>query len=252
MVGIFITARLGSTRLSQKHLLEVAGRTFIEWLVARLQTEFRQEIEAKKVGIFITTSVRPENKQFNQIFKETGVTVFPGSDDNIPLRHLQCADHFGITHIISIDGDDILCSPHAARVVMNQLKNNAEMVHTSGLPLGMNVLGYRTAFLKLCLEQQEPGKLETGWGRIFPNEHIVDCPIPTVADGAKLRMTLDYKDDADFFSAVIDKTAPNILTMSDVDLIDTILLNDLYKINAGLNETYWKNFNEQKQAEQNN
>lgn len=35
MVGVFITARLGSTRLNEKHLIEVNGKPFIEWLVKR-------------------------------------------------------------------------------------------------------------------------------------------------------------------------------------------------------------------------
>src|SRR4051812_37434090 len=108
MTGILFIARLGSTRLSQKHLIEVEGKTFIEWLVERLHFEFSKEISAGTARLIICTSVAEENKKFEQLFAGTATTVFYGDDNNIPHRQMQCADAFGLDNIISIDGDDIL------------------------------------------------------------------------------------------------------------------------------------------------
>lgn len=110
MVGVFITARLGSTRLNEKHLIEVNGKPFIEWLVKRFLISFNTKIKRNDLKIFITTSTKIENNKLESIFDESEVKVFYGSDENIPLRHLECAILNNIDYIISIDGDDILCS----------------------------------------------------------------------------------------------------------------------------------------------
>ena len=49
MIGIFITARLGSTRLYQKHLIESEGKPMIKWLVDRYSIGFQNEIQDQKI-----------------------------------------------------------------------------------------------------------------------------------------------------------------------------------------------------------
>jgi spore coat polysaccharide biosynthesis protein SpsF (cytidylyltransferase family) len=61
MTGIFVTARLGSTRLPQKHLIDVHKRTFIEWLVGRYVYGFREEISRGEVKVVIVTSTERGN-----------------------------------------------------------------------------------------------------------------------------------------------------------------------------------------------
>lgn len=250
MVGIFITARLGSTRLNQKHLIEVGGKTFIEWLAERYLNQFKNEIKTREVRIFIVTSINPDNKKFSKIFKNTNVEVFYGSDNNIPLRHLECAEANGIKYIISVDGDDILCSTNAAREVVEKLKGNvSEMIQTKGLPLGMNVMGYKTAFLRTSLNKNSIGKLETGWSRIFNDDNIEIINLLGYEHGEKLRMTLDYLPDAAFFKTVISNIGSLIIEQSDLKLINIILENGWYKLNEDLNEEYWLNFKKQKESE---
>ena len=43
---------LGSTRLSQKHLIEIEGKPMIKWLVDRFDFGFKNEILEKKIKIF--------------------------------------------------------------------------------------------------------------------------------------------------------------------------------------------------------
>jgi len=251
MIGIFFTARLGSTRLAQKHLIDVGGRSFIQWLVGRYINEFDREIKENDVKIFITTSVDPLNKEFENVFLPEEVTVFYGSDANIPLRHLECATANDIEYIISVDGDDILCSSSAAKMVVEKLRAGSEMVQTKGLPLGMNVMGYRSSFLKSSLSGHSQVKLETGWGKIFDQNKIEVIEIPGFEKDNQLRMTLDYEDDASFFKTVIASIGNEILTISDKDLVDRININNWQKLNIGLNNIYWENFNKQKLEENN-
>ncbi|WP_333866590.1 cytidylyltransferase domain-containing protein [Sphingobacterium sp.] len=246
--GIFITARLGSTRLRQKHLIKVDGLTFLEWLLKRMESEFISELESNQAKIFITTSTKTENKRFED-FSGQHVEVFYGSDDNIPLRHLQCAQAHGIENIIAIDGDDILCSPTAARLVLNELISNRPIAKSMGLPLGMNVMGYKSEFLARALTNKMDKTLETGWGKIFDIEQCQNVIMTSQPSYESLRMTLDYEKDAVFFETTIKSLGKQILLLKDEDLIRHILSHGWNSINEKLNDEYWSNFNKQKNDE---
>lgn len=247
MIGVFITARLGSTRLIEKHLIQVNGKPFIKWLVERFLNVFKENIEKNELKIFITTSVKSENKKFELILDTNVVEIFYGSDENIPLRHLECAIENNIDYIISIDGDDILSSTEATKLVIQKLLNGSKMVQTSGLPLGMNVTGYSKDFLKQSLLGIENAKLETGWGKIFDNNEIDTIQLRKVTNIDKIRMTLDYEPDADFFKTVISKI--DVKNVSDDYLIESIIKNNWNEINIHLDDIYWSNFYKQKLEE---
>lgn len=247
MIGVFITARLGSTRLSEKHLIEVNGKTLIQYLTERFSIAFEERIKKNELKLFITTSVESENKKFETIFDPNEVTIFYGSDDNIPLRHLECAQQYDIDHIVSIDGDDILCSTEASQLVIDGLLKGSKMIYTTGLPLGMNISGYSKTFLENSLIGIESQKLETGWGRIFDKNEIEIVPLEFPEHIAKLRMTLDYEPDAAFFKKVISSI--DVLNVSDNVLINSIIENNWDQLNSHLDDIYWSNFNKQKEEE---
>jgi len=249
MVGIFITARLGSTRLSQKHLIEIEDKPMIKWLVDRFDFGFKNEILEKKIKIFITTSDKEENRLFETVFENSNVKIFYGSNSNIPLRHLQCAKAHNIDYILSVDGDDILCSIEASKIVIKKLLETGNLVKTIGLPLGMNVMGYSSLFLERSLDQNKIEKLETGWGKIFEEKDIITIEIENNLNCEKIRVTLDYNEDVLFFNSVITGIGNEINTISDKDLVEKIIINNWSIANENLIYTYWENFNKQKKAE---
>jgi spore coat polysaccharide biosynthesis protein SpsF len=251
MIGLLILARMGSNRLPQKHLIEANQRPLLYWLIKRFEHEFKKEIQNKKVCLAIATSEKPENKKFSISAENTICKIFQGSDDNIPLRLLQCAKHFNLTHIISIDGDDMLCSTHAARIVYEQMIKDSEHNYFSvfGLPLGMNLSGYSVSYLEESLNAQTDKKLETGWGRIFKNPAIWQKSLGNYDIMSDLRFTLDYQEDATFFCETINQLKEKIISISDEELIKFVKENQLYKINAFLKETYWNNYNSERQKE---
>ena len=59
--------------------------------------------------------------------------MFFGSDENIPLRHLECAVENNIDHIISIDGDDILSSTKATKNIIEKFKDIEICVFGTGI-----------------------------------------------------------------------------------------------------------------------
>ncbi|HXB41069.1 MAG TPA: hypothetical protein VNZ49_11040 [Bacteroidia bacterium] len=251
MIALLITARMGSSRLAQKHLKEANKKPLLYWLIKRYEYEFANEIKENKVCLVIAASEKPENKKFSVVTEGTSCKVIQGSDTNIPLRHLQCAKEVNATHIISIDGDDILCSKQAARVLYGQMmKDKVHNFFTAvGLPLGMNLSGYSTTYLKESLNAQSNKKLETGWGRIFRNPKTWSVTLGKYDIMGDLRFTLDYEEDAKFFCEVINHLKEKIISISDTELINFVQENKLFEINASLKDIYWENYNSEKQKE---
>lgn len=240
-IGILVTARMGSTRLSDKHLRDLAGRPALSWLIDRIATEFHSEITAGAASLYIATGNVGRNEAFSTLTHGTVVRMFFGADDNVPLRHLQAAQSHGFDAILSVDGDDIFCAPEAMRAVYDALLNDRPLAKTSGLPLGMNAWGYTVPTLAAALEGANPSLLETGWGRIFDGieAHNVRLSCP---DADLVRATLDYPQDLLFFDQCA-RSIPDWSTLSSVEFIQAILARKLHHINASVSDQYWENFN---------
>jgi spore coat polysaccharide biosynthesis protein SpsF len=240
MIVILITARLGSTRLPRKHLLLVNGKPILQHLIDAINREFLHEIDAGFVSVVIATSERPENREFKD--RLTACEVFFGSDGNIPLRHAQAAEAYVAQGIISVDGDDILCSPRAMRSVFWKLQEGEELVKTEGLPLGMNASGYSTALLRRALGAFEKSELlETGWGRVFEamTPFVIRFECESTED---LRFTLDYDEDFKFFSTLLHD--PEVATgmLDESGIVKLVRSRGLNLITRPVVDRYWDNF----------
>jgi spore coat polysaccharide biosynthesis protein SpsF len=243
---VLVTARLGSTRLKRKHLLEVNGRCLIQWLVDRIHEEFIPEIESGTLSVVIATSDEQENRSFEGI---EHCSVYFGSPNNIPLRHLQAARRYEAANIVSVDGDDILCSVSAMRRVYESLESGAEYVKTAGLPLGMNAMGYTADFLGRMIRLTDARQLETGWTRVFDGRSLETLEFDGVKDSPLFRFTLDYPCDFDFFKKIIEHFGEKVVTADDEEIVDYVIENEVFELNRSVAEEYWRNFNENLQKE---
>lgn len=240
-IGILVTARLGSSRLRRKHLLQVGGKSLMAYLLARITSEFAHEIEVGTVVTVISSSDEPENRDFER-FSASGIQVFYGAIDNIPLRHHQAAKALGLDAIVAVDGDDILCSVRAMRATYLLLLTGSQYVKTAGLPFGMNNFGYSTNFLAASLAGHQEDVLETGWGKIFSETAVTEIQISGPAPDDKLRFTLDYEEDYRFFSAVIEAIGPGIEKADEEEIVQVVEQNGLYHLNESIAQEYWANY----------
>jgi spore coat polysaccharide biosynthesis protein SpsF len=251
MIALLITARMGSSRLPRKHLTPANGKPLLYWLIRRLEHAFADELAEKRVAIAVATSDKPGNEKFAEVTAGTSCSVLHGSDNNIPLRHLQCARALGATHVISVDGDDILCSMRAARTLFEQIvgQPDKDLYNITGLPLGMNLSAYSTAYLEKSLERHGQQKLETGWGRIFTDPRTLNTSLGNYDIKGDLRFTLDYPQDAEFFCRLIAELGEKVITAGDEEIIETVQKNGFYKLNASLQEEYFANYYSERDKE---
>ncbi len=249
-IGIIITARLGSSRLARKHLMSVLGEPLLSVLIGRIRNEFALEIKKEQLTAIIATTSENENQAFEQ-FSNDVIKVFFGSKTNIPLRHRDCMNHHHLDACLAVDGDDILCSVAGMRLVYESLKSGSTFVATKGLPFGMNCVGYSKDFLSRSLMGHENAVLETGWGRIFTESKAQELLISGITNNDNLRFTLDYKEDYDFFASVIKYFDKRIAQITDLELVDTVIKNQMFEINRACSDQYWENFHKALEGERN-
>ena len=247
-IGLLVTARMGSTRLHDKHLKTLLGRPALSYLLECIENTFKKPILEGLAQVFIATGSASANTALG-IFSNDHVRLFHGDDDNIPLRHLQLAKTHSLDVIVSIDGDDLFCSPEAMHAVYEGLMQGEPLVKTTGYPFGMNAWGYSCAALEHAVSTQDHGLLETGWGRAFDaiEAKVIELGCP---DADKVRATLDYPLDLDFFSAVM-ALFPEWQTLSTPNFVSKIVAQDLHLINSSLHDVYWQNFHAQMNQEKN-
>ena len=239
-IGILITARLGSTRLPRKHLLPAAGKSYIQHLVDRLNFERSANLTGSDSLICIATSAEPMNLEFGSV---SGASVFYGDIRHIPLRHYQVALNHSLDAIVSVDGDDILCSPTAVRRVYEKLAAGESFVRTDGLALGLNAWGYHRDFLHAAITAHDLDECDTGWGAIFPEDQAVTLDLSSPTEHFDdLRFTLDYKPDNEFFRTVIESFGDEIGSASDEQIVSRVLEKEFWKINGSLNHEYYERF----------
>jgi len=201
-VPVFVTARIGSTRLPGKHLLPVCGKPIIEQMIARIK-------HAQMPGLFvICTTDLPEDDVFMEIARHSGVEIFRGHPSDILQRWLDAADHFNAKYFISAEADDVFCDPDYIDVIARELVTGKyDYITCKGLPFGATPTGINVAALrKICTikddddtQGQERYFTKTGLFRV-KNIQVDDSDLHQ----PDMRMTLDYQEDYEFFKEVFN------------------------------------------------
>lgn len=247
-IGVFVNVRTGSQRLTNKHFRTINHTPILTILLERLNNRISRIFHDAKLTLIITTGEYHTNHLFNEIAEALDLHIFYGSNDNIPYRHLQACEHYGLDAAISIDGDDIIPSIEALTETVVALFEDKSLVTTFGLPIGMNVHGYSASTLKTVMRGIERNRLETGWMQIFDSYERYQITYTEFQKYNVIRATLDYDDDLKFFERIIQEIE-NWETLSTNSICDEILKRKIYKENSHLHNQYWKFHNEQKKQE---
>lgn len=241
--ALFITARLGSKRLPNKHMIDLGGIRPIEILIKRLKSV--------NLPIVLTTGDEEINYGFKDLCAKEEIELFFGNATNIPLRHLEAAKALNYDFIFSIDGDDILTAPEGVLSILEKIKtedfSNA-FYHTDGFPFGVNSGGYSKIFLENALKNFSGNSLETGWGRIFPKDSFIAVPCES-QNAENWRLSLDYNEDLEVFRNIWTHFGPSLINTSTKDILNYFSQADVWKLNSSIITKYWENFNSEKTKE---
>lgn len=238
-----ITARLGSSRLPRKMLADLGGATVLERLVTRVSKAQRPDV------VVLATTQEPEDDELTTAAEALGLSVFRGSTHDVLVRWRDAATTYGADLLVNCDGDDVFCdAPHIDRTIETYEQTGAEYIVCAGLPFGAAPTGIAASGLERVCERKLEDNTE-GQGRFFAVPGIVskaEVTAPAELGHPTARMTLDYPEDLEFFSAVLAElgAGPGNEPPPLEQIVALLRARpDIVAINSGVQERYWQRFN---------
>ena len=213
-IGFLITARLKSTRLPNKIIMDLNGKTVIERIIDRAKNVHNIST------IVICTSTHPQDRKLVDIAIKNNVYYFNGSEDDVLDRLLHAAELFELDYFVGITADNPLFSIHHSNLIVEQVqKNEYDFIKTNGLPLGSATYAIKKNALKVVCQVKNIIDTEI-WGSLIDRPDIFN--IKTIEVEKKYRkpewrLTLDYEQDYQLMNAIYNHyKSDDVLHLLDV------------------------------------
>ncbi len=208
-----IEARMTSSRLPGKVLLEADGLPMLGHLIGRL----------KKVpsldAIVVATTVNSQDDVLAAYAASQGVACFRGSEEDVMSRVIGAAESVQADIVVEITGDCPIIDPQVVEQTVRLFLNNpcayASNVQVRSYPVGMDTQVFRLDTLKKSfamtaerLDREHVSRHMRLNPDIFPQLHLVASPD---MDWPELGLTLDERADYELLKKIIEYFAPNRL-----------------------------------------
>lgn len=232
-VVCIIQARMGSTRLPGKVMLDLCGKTVLERVVERVR-------KVKNIDeiVIATTTKKDDDIIVNKALK-CNVKIFRGSEDDVLSRYYFAAKKYNADVIVRITSDCPLIDPAVTESVIDYyLKNVYKFDYVSNTlertyPRGLDteVFSFKSlekAFAEAILERDREHVTTYIWKN--PDVFKLGC-YKNDKDYSHLRWTLDTSEDYELIKRIYNHFCSfNNMNFNMKDVIN------LYEIDKKLND----------------
>jgi spore coat polysaccharide biosynthesis protein SpsF len=208
LVLAIIQARMGSTRLPGKTLLDLGGAPVMDRVVARVRAVPTVD------EIVVATTVNPEDDVLAAHLAETRVSVFRGPSDDVLARFVSAAEPFDPAWIVRITADCPLIDPAVIDRVVRAAQDEPRVDYCSNVlkrsyPIGQDceVIWMHT----LCAAEREahdPAEREHVTPFLYRNPKrfaLRNVEAPAALNAPELRLTVDESGDLALVRAIVDR-----------------------------------------------
>lgn len=124
-LGIVIQARMNSTRLPGKVLMDFCGKPMLFFQINLLE---KYNLQAE---IVVATSHNPLDDKIVFFCKEHGIKYVRGSEDNVFERFQRATENFNFAHIVRLTGDNPLTNYRVIKACLEKhIKNKPDLTST--------------------------------------------------------------------------------------------------------------------------
>ncbi len=191
-IGFFITARLKSTRLKQKILLDLNGKSVLDRIIERAKS-----VEGVD-DVVLCTSTNPQDAVLEENALKNKIRFFTGSEDDVLRRLSDAAEYFQYDAFLSITADNpLFCIETSKMLVEWNRKDRFDFMFTKGLPIGCATYLLNVEALKLAIQIKKESDTEI-WGPFVNREDffkIGDLIVDNSPFKEEKRLTIDYPED---------------------------------------------------------
>jgi glutamate-1-semialdehyde 2,1-aminomutase len=208
-VVAIVQARMGSTRLPNKVMQTICGKSMIELLLNRLSLS--KEVDK----IIVASSVDNKNKPLVNHLNKLGFTCEQGSEDDVLERYMEVAQKYRANIIVRITGDCPLTDPDLVDEVISRFKkeeldylcNNYPPTYPDGLDIEV----FTSKALEAAFEEAfEPFDREHVTPYFRSNSKFNTSTLRHKEDLSDLRWTVDEQVDLDVIKNVFNHFNPRI------------------------------------------
>jgi len=191
---VLIQARCGSTRLPNKVMKDICGKTDLQWVIERVG-------RSKLVDeVMVITSIEKNNLPLIRLCTELGVRVFVGSENDVLDRYYQAAKLLKPEYVIRITADCPLFDWRYLDMALEKLTDEIDYLgeFTDSFPDGLDLEIMKFDALKrawkeanLSSEREHVTQYIRKHPELF-NVKNFECPIKGIGNK---RWTLDEDED---------------------------------------------------------
>ncbi len=229
----FVQARMNSSRLPGKVLLDLCGKPMIFQQIGRLE-------KAKMIdGIIVLTSTSKLDRILYEECIERGIKCFKGSLDNVLSRFYCAYERYKPDHIVRITGDcPLLDWTVVDLVIEHHLTNNSDYTSNALTPTYADGLDVEV-FTADCLKKMESKAVSdierehvTYYCYTHQNEFKLLNVVNPIGDESMFRWTVDSKEDFKFVSSIYSALYPRNSEFNSRDIVNYLEINpELKNIN---------------------
>jgi len=196
--AILITVRTGSSRLPNKSILKINDKHTIEYVIHSV----KNSSYADKI-ILCTTDLK-QDEILCDIARKNDIDFYQGDEHDKSKRWYGACKKFDVDFFVTADGDDLFYDVGLSDLCFEQIGDN-DFVNGQGLY--NDVYGMKTTTLKTILSSLDGKNVEPYDMVEFLKTTSLKVKklqdVPEIYKKKNIRMTLDYQEDFEFFSEVI-------------------------------------------------
>lgn len=201
--AIFITVRMDSTRLPDKAMKKILGKTVLEHIINRAKRTTKFD------GIVVCTTKREIDSEIAKLAQKCGVKVYRGSLEDKLERWNGAAREYGVDYIVTFDGDDLFCDPYLLDKGAEQIaEGKYDFIELPpGLICGAFTYAFTSRALKKVCEIKDTEDTEMMWTYFKDTGFFKTGYLENIEDiyfSNEYRLTLDYPEDFLFFTKVFE------------------------------------------------
>lgn len=234
-VTAIIQARMNSTRLPGKAMLDLAGRPLLYHVFERIKAT------AGVDRVVLATCEEEESGRIIRLAESMGIDVFIGSRDNVLERFWLASEKFGGDLIMRATGDNPFTDPgYAALAIETMIATGADLCYFPDLPLGTGVgMVKKSALNEAYRKSDRPHQLEhvTPYIHEHPMQfNLLIRDIGFTIPFPKPRLTVDTREDYEFAKVIYDNCYSGAPFSLD-DVVQFLKKNPgLLSINRGIEQ----------------
>jgi len=224
MIIAIIQARMGSTRLPGKVLMEVNDKPLLAYQLDRIS-------KSKKLDkVVIATSILEKDDVIESFCKDYRVDCYRGSEKDVMSRYYDCAKLYNPNVVVRITADCPLIDPDIIDNVVQRFEDdnvdycaNTVPPETSKFPDGSDIEVFSMQALERAnAEIQDDHRREHVTFQFWQDQDYESSQYTQEKNWSNYRITVDYPEDFEVVNYIFDELKTERIFGSLNEIIDII------------------------------